>query len=141
MARRSSTRFPISDLATLRAFRPNATLSATDMCGKSAYCWKTVLTLRLYGGTFETSLPSSLIWPSVGCSNPAIMRRVVVLPQPDGPSIEKNSTLRDRKSTRLNSSHMSISYAVFCLKKKNTISCGASRHQAQDGCQHVDRDE
>src|SRR5690242_20999103 len=27
----------------------------------------------------------------------------------------------DRKSTRLNSSHMSISYAVFCLKKKNRI--------------------
>src|SRR5438876_9234727 len=26
---------------------------------------------------------------------------------------------RDRKSTRLNSSHPSISYAVFCLKKKN----------------------
>src|SRR5690242_20828393 len=28
------------------------------------------------------------------------------------------SPRRDRKSTRLNSSHMSISYAVFCLKKK-----------------------
>src|SRR5688572_30895123 len=28
------------------------------------------------------------------------------------------STLRDRKSTRLNSSHSQISYAVFCLKKK-----------------------
>src|SRR5262245_64409589 len=27
----------------------------------------------------------------------------------------------DRKSTRLNSSHLGISYAVFCLKKKNTI--------------------
>src|SRR5438309_8952591 len=27
-------------------------------------------------------------------------------------------TVRDRKSTRLNSSHSSISYAVFCLKKK-----------------------
>src|SRR5438874_9896915 len=27
--------------------------------------------------------------------------------------------LRDRKSTRLNSSHVEISYAVFCLKKKN----------------------
>src|SRR5207253_7419694 len=26
----------------------------------------------------------------------------------------------DRKSTRLNSSHVAISYAVFCLKKKNT---------------------
>src|SRR3989454_1308207 len=28
----------------------------------------------------------------------------------------------DRKSTRLNSSHLVISYAVFCLKKKNTVS-------------------
>src|SRR5699024_11639028 len=28
---------------------------------------------------------------------------------------------RDRKSTRLNSSHVSISYAVFCLKKKKVI--------------------
>src|SRR3989442_4599223 len=27
----------------------------------------------------------------------------------------------DRKSTRLNSSHVRISYAVFCLKKKNTV--------------------
>src|SRR5438067_3506378 len=31
---------------------------------------------------------------------------------------------RDRKSTRLNSSHVSISYAVFCLKKK-TNNCTA----------------
>src|SRR5690242_21398106 len=30
--------------------------------------------------------------------------------------------LPDRKSTRLNSSHMSISYAVFCLKKKKNKS-------------------
>src|SRR3712207_7138828 len=29
----------------------------------------------------------------------------------------------DRKSTRLNSSHANISYAVFCLKKKKTSSC------------------
>src|SRR3712207_8100753 len=29
----------------------------------------------------------------------------------------------DRKSTRLNSSHANISYAVFCLKKKNTQFC------------------
>src|SRR5436309_4616501 len=28
---------------------------------------------------------------------------------------------RDRKSTRLNSSHVKISYAVFCLKKKKTV--------------------
>src|SRR5438309_8717824 len=31
------------------------------------------------------------------------------------------SAPRDRKSTRLNSSHSSISYAVFCLKKKKVI--------------------
>src|SRR5256885_6850405 len=30
-----------------------------------------------------------------------------------------SSSLSDRKSTRLNSSHLVISYAVFCLKKKN----------------------
>src|SRR6266513_2426276 len=32
---------------------------------------------------------------------------------------------RDRKSTRLNSSHVSISYAVFCLKKKKVVVYGA----------------
>src|SRR5437868_11464106 len=32
---------------------------------------------------------------------------------------ERVSPMLDRKSTRLNSSHVSISYAVFCLKKKN----------------------
>src|SRR5688572_30879206 len=31
------------------------------------------------------------------------------------------SSSRDRKSTRLNSSHSQISYAVFCLKKKKTF--------------------
>src|SRR5690625_5555305 len=31
-------------------------------------------------------------------------------------------TVPDRKSTRLNSSHVAISYAVFCLKKKNMTS-------------------
>src|SRR2546426_8260457 len=32
----------------------------------------------------------------------------------------------DRKSTRLNSSHLVISYAVFCLKKKKTVTALAS---------------
>src|SRR5207249_3029993 len=31
---------------------------------------------------------------------------------------DQSPAIRDRKSTRLNSSHVSISYAVFCLKKK-----------------------
>src|SRR2546428_7589384 len=41
---------------------------------------------------------------------------------------------KDRKSTRLNSSHDQISYAVFCLKKKNTDSkmhfCAATKSPA-----------
>src|SRR3712207_8089397 len=39
----------------------------------------------------------------------------------------KMITLPDRKSTRLNSSHANISYAVFCLKKK-------TRHRRGAGC-------
>src|SRR2546430_12370444 len=39
----------------------------------------------------------------------------------------------DRKSTRLNSSHSQISYAVFCLKKKTKLSAAAIHHQAVTG--------
>src|SRR2546426_12746016 len=35
----------------------------------------------------------------------------------------------DRKSTRLNSSHLVISYAVFCLKKKNNHQARETKHQ------------
>src|SRR2546427_7869766 len=35
----------------------------------------------------------------------------------------RQASSRDRKSTRLNSSHSQISYAVFCLKKKKTAVC------------------
>src|SRR5690554_7787296 len=37
------------------------------------------------------------------------------------PKISQCKDERDRKSTRLNSSHVRISYAVFCLKKKKNI--------------------
>src|SRR5437899_5534879 len=39
---------------------------------------------------------------------------------------EAEAIVQDRKSTRLNSSHLGISYAVFCLKKK-ILKCGKSR--------------
>src|SRR3712207_8954783 len=38
---------------------------------------------------------------------------------PEAPAV---AGVQDRKSTRLNSSHANISYAVFCLKKKKTLS-------------------
>src|SRR5947199_2224920 len=38
-------------------------------------------------------------------------------------AVRRRERARDRKSTRLNSSHLGISYAVFCLKKKNVNDC------------------
>src|SRR2546427_8817423 len=43
---------------------------------------------------------------------------LVRIPKHDQPRLRLRVGLRDRKSTRLNSSHSQISYAVFCLKKK-----------------------
>src|SRR5690349_12493972 len=40
-------------------------------------------------------------------------------PAPSGGTCRRDDGRADRKSTRLNSSHVEISYAVFCLKKKN----------------------
>src|SRR5256885_9305757 len=52
-------------------------------------------------------------------------------------SLHISSTLRlvsasDRKSTRLNSSHLVISYAVFCLKKKRSKRQFGRRHQTSN---------
>src|SRR3712207_6870552 len=50
--------------------------------------------------------------------------RVALAPRrrrPDGRDRRVRPLPRDRKSTRLNSSHANISYAVFCLKKNNKI--------------------
>src|SRR6266542_1553910 len=43
------------------------------------------------------------------------------------PTVRRPWPRRDRKSTRLNSSHGSISYAVFCLKKKKETSLSQGR--------------
>src|SRR5258705_10102450 len=48
-----------------------------------------------------------------------ISLRFESVPSPDNPKTAMLACYRDRKSTRLNSSHLGISYAVFCLKKKN----------------------
>src|SRR5256885_11546368 len=44
--------------------------------------------------------------------------------------IEKDPKYKDRKSTRLNSSHLVISYAVFCLKKKKKSNIDNARSRA-----------
>src|SRR2546422_8296049 len=60
------------------------------------------------------------------------LRRRQARPEDQAP--ELNSGLHeegDRKSTRLNSSHGYISYAVFCLKKKMIATCSSSRWMIQ----------
>src|SRR2546426_7908996 len=44
---------------------------------------------------------------------------------------------RDRKSTRLNSSHLVISYAVFCLKKKTELSYGFATDRQPPPLSHI----
>src|SRR2546430_12293757 len=67
----------------------------------------------------STLFPYTTLFRSLGCSVPATLK-------PSNPETLKPSnrtttrSCEDRKSTRLNSSHSQISYAVFCLKKKET---------------------
>src|SRR2546427_7920489 len=61
----------------------------------------------------DTAPPASL----PAAANILVGRSSVI----DADTLEIHGTrIRDRKSTRLNSSHSQISYAVFCLKKKKT---------------------
>src|SRR3712207_8947094 len=57
-------------------------------------------------------------------SKPAGAENLVIRPpdrnQPPPQKAGQGKSFRDRKSTRLNSSHANISYAVFCLKKKKS---------------------
>ena len=53
-------------------------------------------------------LPSISTSPAVGCSNPAISRRQVVLPEPDGPSMEKNSPWAMSKLSIVGRAHFAV---------------------------------
>src|SRR5262245_60556260 len=64
--------------------------SPTFIIGNSARCWNTIFTFRRFGGRRTTELPRMRMSPAVGSSKPAIIRISVVLPEPDGPRIEKN---------------------------------------------------
>src|SRR5207249_9525943 len=55
---------------------------------------------------------------AIFCELPREIDRAGIFLAGCGTAEDRQSLSRDRKSTRLNSSHVSISYAVFCLKKK-----------------------
>ena len=95
----------ISSFGVLRSLRPYPMLSATDMCGYSAYDWKTIAMSRPCGSTSLTRRPPMRSSPVEMSSRPATMRRAVDLPQPDGPTRTTNSpsaTSMDRSFTAWN---------------------------------------
>src|SRR3712207_7434840 len=83
-------------------------------------------TTEIYTLSLHDALPILTARVSPGCGRPLPRQPVA----PDGwvsmpcsfMSLTATCCTRDRKSTRLNSSHANISYAVFCLKKKQKTS-------------------
>src|SRR5256885_12093265 len=92
-----STLFPYTTLFRSASGAHTVTITSTDTFGNA-----TVLTRSFSILVTPTGLKSAL--------QAGILRGWV-----------PSATLQDRKSTRLNSSHLVISYAVFCLKKKITL--------------------
>src|SRR2546427_9604764 len=78
-------------------------------------------TLFPYTTLFRSGSPLCRALAGSDC-RPPLLRRSASRPQlkrdPLGSTHGRLDLCRDRKSTRLNSSHSQISYAVFCLKKK-----------------------
>src|SRR3712207_9350954 len=81
-----------------------------------------IYTLSLHDALpiYDLALPFALVkrgWRAV--SAPAAHATEKMVPSLEGEWARKRRMMaQDRKSTRLNSSHANISYAVFCLKKK-----------------------
>src|SRR3712207_8209255 len=80
-------------------------------------------TLFPYTTLFRSQMGIQVLVPDVNVSHSDFIARGDTIPF--GLSAVRNvgeglvALIIDRKSTRLNSSHANISYAVFCLKKKN----------------------
>src|SRR2546430_11257674 len=76
-------------------------------------------TTEIYTLSLHDALP---IWPlpasATRSAEPPRYTATPALPERPAASDQKSPHRLDRKSTRLNSSHSQISYAVFCLKKK-----------------------
>src|SRR5204863_8385174 len=103
--------------------------SCASLCALFFFFFNTTATTEIYTLSLHDALPISLPPGSLPCCGtrsecraPALRYRPAKGPpsRPDRATAERDdgSSGRDRKSTRLNSSHIEISYAVFCLKKK-----------------------
>src|SRR5690606_40047234 len=92
-------------------------MSTTDIYTLSLHdalpIWQTEVVDALRGGGRDAALQAHIASVAVGQGAPKL--NCIEL----GEDLNQMLDDLDRKSTRLNSSHVKISYAVFCLKKKN----------------------
>src|SRR5438477_9484106 len=86
-------------------FAAAAAIALFLMMSASAWAQSSLSTIH---GTVKDESGAAMPGVTVTLTSPALQV----------PQLTAVSDAEDRKSTRLNSSHMSISYAVFCLKKK-----------------------
>src|SRR3712207_8964565 len=91
-------------------------------------------TTEIYTLSLHDALPISTTVAQAPRFSPARLRVRSAPMTSASPAVQRpspTSTSADRKSTRLNSSHANISYAVFCLKKKKNNArsrCAYHRH-------------
>src|SRR5699024_12046852 len=125
----------------------NSTFATTVMAGFFPIFFKSfwhagqadaVSTLRLGVGSSVASLIVLLLAPMLGAIADYGQRKKMFLAWTTGVGVLATAEKHflDRKSTRLNSSHVSISYAVFCLKRKNNspLFYGCNGDEAQREC-------
>src|SRR2546430_7411660 len=76
---------------------------------------------------YTTLFRSSFEFETILVAQP-LVTQFVEPAAPDHEPLGSSELRQDRKSTRLNSSHSQISYAVFCLKKKKTMILTTPHH-------------
>src|SRR3712207_9199526 len=102
----------------------------TSQCSAYYFFFNDTATTEIYTFSLHDALPISGADPPVTGSEPGplLVGAGVAVPDLQGGAVGgaaaghvQAPAGRDRKSTRLNSSHANISYAVFCLKKKTKL--------------------
>src|SRR5688572_31504306 len=104
-------------------------MAGTFVCDVSFFFFNATSSTEIYTLSLHDALPILMReWTCAARSSPVLSLPWLLPPLPQRPPV-------DRKSTRLNSSHSQISYAVFCLKKKKrpspfTLPLGPPCHSA-----------
>src|SRR3712207_6997786 len=96
----------------------NDTISGTSV-GKNNFFFNDAATTEIYTLSLHDALPICCPAKRLPHGDVGVGGRLTDLARQDVNLDEPRPMRADRKSTRLNSSHANISYAAFCLKKKN----------------------